>query len=67
MPSVDEMNAAFDAIEVDLHLLIENMVPFMFKSQARTALDSQDGRQSVLNGIKKALVAAEKVRAAKPQ
>ena len=63
MPSIDEMNAAFDAIEDDLHQLVASFVPAFFKQQAIDHIDSQQGREVVLDGVKKALVAAERVRA----
>ena len=58
-----EANAAFAAIEDDLHQLIKSFVPFFFQSQALAHLDSQEGRQAVFDGVTKALAAAEKVRA----
>lgn len=57
-----EINAAFDAIETDLHQLIANFVPFFFKQQAINKLESHEGRAMVVDGVRKALEAAEKAR-----
>ena len=62
-PSDDEINAAFDAIEPDLHNLVRQFVPGFFQSQAMAALDSKAGVQDVVTGLRKALTAAERVRA----
>lgn len=57
--STKQLNAAFDAVEVDLHALIESFVPFMFKQQARQALDSAEGRKRVVDALRKADAAAD--------
>lgn len=62
MASIAELNAAFDAIEDDLHELITQFVPFMFKQQAVAKLESPEGRNMVVDGVRKALTAAEHVR-----
>jgi hypothetical protein len=66
MPSNDEINAAFDALQIDLRQLVADFVPAFFQGQASQALNSQQGRVLVVDGIRKALTAAEKVRAAAP-
>ncbi len=63
MPSVDEINAAYDAVEADIHELIGLFVPSFFKAQAYEKLNSAQGRGLIVDGAKKALIAAEKVRA----
>jgi hypothetical protein len=62
MASIAETNAAFDAIEDDLHQLIAQFVPFIFKQQAIAKLESPQGRGMVLDGVRKALTAAEHIR-----
>lgn len=57
--TIKQTNAAFDAVEVDLHQLIENFVPFMFKDRARQYLDSPQGRALVLDALHKADAAAD--------
>ncbi len=63
MASIDEINAAYDAIELDVHQLIEQFIPQFFRRQAMDKLNSPEGRAMVLDGAKKALTAAERVRA----
>jgi hypothetical protein len=63
MPSNDEVNAAFDAAQPDLHAMVKQFVPFMFEGQAEQALSSQDGRQRMVIIARKMLTAAEGVRA----
>ncbi len=63
MPTIDEINAGFDAIEIDVHQLIEQFVPPFFMNQALEKLNSQQGREIIVDGVRKALIAAEKVRA----
>lgn len=62
MASIAELNAAYDAIQTDLHELIAQFVPFYFKSQAVAKLESPEGRAMVVDGVRKALAAAEHVR-----
>jgi hypothetical protein len=63
MPSNDEINAAFDAIQPYIRQLVVQFVPGMFEGQALQALASQEGRRDIVNGLTKALTAAEGVRA----
>ena len=63
MPSVDEINAAFDAVHDDIQELIGLFIPSFFKAQAYDKLASPQGRALIVDGARKALVAAEKVRA----
>jgi hypothetical protein len=63
MPSDNEINAAFDAVQPGLQTLIKQFVPFMFEEQAFQALASHQGRQDTVNIIRTALLAAEQVRA----
>ena len=62
MPSNDEINAAFDAIQPYIRQLVIQFVPGLFEGQALHALASQEGRQDIVNGLTKALTAAEGVR-----
>lgn len=63
MATVDEMNAGFDALNVDIHHLVEHFVPRFFQGQFVSHIESADGRNSILDGVKRVLEAAEKVRA----
>ena len=62
MASVDEINAAFDVLEVILHKLVKQ-VPWPFADKAMAALESPDGRRTALDGTRRMLTAAELVRA----
>jgi hypothetical protein len=62
MPSNDEINAAFDKVNARLHRLIEERVPYMFKGTVLGFLDSPNGRQHLVAGIREGLEAAERVR-----
>ena len=62
MPSNDEVNAAFDAIQPYIRQLVVQFVPGLFEGQALQVLASQQGRQDIVTGLTKALSAAEGVR-----
>ena len=62
MPSNDEINAAFDAVQPDLRVLVDQFVPSFMQNTVLQDLASQQGRQDVVNIIRKALLAAEGVR-----
>jgi hypothetical protein len=63
MPSIDEMNAVYDVAEDYAHKLIEHFVPSLFKGRVVAHLESPQGRDLMLDGIRQCLVAAEQVRA----
>ena len=62
MPSVDELNAGFDAIQPDLRQIIQSFVPAFFQSQAMQSVQSEQGRAIIVDGVRRVLVAAEAVR-----
>jgi hypothetical protein len=63
MPTVDEINAGFDALEPDLEKVLRAFVPSFFQSSAMQSLHSPQGRATVVDGVHRVLVAAEAVRA----
>jgi hypothetical protein len=68
MPSVDELNAGFDAIQPTLHEMTNQFVPDMFgyRDKINKAIDTdQQVRGLILDGVKEVLEAAEHVRAGK--
>lgn len=62
MPSTGEMNAVFDVVEGYAHKLIDQFVPSFFKGRVIAHLESPQGRELMLDGIRQGLVAAEQVR-----
>ncbi len=62
MPSNDEKNAAFDVLLAKIRKLITDKAPFMFRGQIIAALESQEGRRTLLEAVTEGLIAAEKVR-----
>lgn len=67
MATVKELNAAFDAINAELHSLADSSavpsIPFIdVRAKIKTFLDSTEGRKKVLNLVKSGLHAAEKAR-----
>ncbi len=63
MPTDDEINAGFNALEPDLEKVVQQFVPAFFQGQAMQSLRSHQGRVTVVDGVRRVLVAAEKVRA----
>lgn len=63
MPTNDEINAGFVAIQPFLRKMVSQFVPGFMQGQALQSLDSQEGRQDVVDGLRVALTAAEQVRA----
>ncbi len=63
MPSVDEVNAAYDAVHDDIQEVVRLFVPSFFQAQAYEKLRSQQARMLLVDGARKALIAAERVRA----
>jgi hypothetical protein len=62
MPTINEINAGFDVIDIDLQQLVQH-VPWPFTDQVLAKLNSSEGREFVLAGVEKILAAAEEVRA----
>jgi len=65
MASDDEVNAAFVAVQPDLHNLVIQFVPYFMQGQALQTLASHEGRADVVKIIEDALEAAEAVRVRK--
>jgi hypothetical protein len=63
MPTIQEVNAGFDALEPDLEKVLRNFVPAFFQSSALQSLHSPQGRATVVDGVRRVLAAAEAVRA----
>jgi len=69
MPSLDEINAGFDAIIPTLHEANHQFTPNMFEAPKKIdrALDGDTAlRTKIVEGVKEVLVAAEHVREGKP-
>jgi hypothetical protein len=66
MPTNDEINAGFDALEPDLEKVVQQFVPAFFQGSALQSLRSHEGRATVVDGVRRVLVAAEAVRARAP-
>ena len=62
MPTVDELNAGFDALEPDLERIVRTFIPSFFQQQAMNQLHSEIGRATVVDGVRRVLIAAEGVR-----
>lgn len=65
MPSNDEINAAFDAVQPELRALVAQL-PGFEQGTASNAMNSPNGRQEQVRILRLALTAAEAVRN-KPQ
>lgn len=69
MPTVPELNAAYDALRRNMTALVRQfipLVPFMFQATAQEKVDaylrSPDSRRQILQAASEALEAAEKAR-----
>lgn len=60
--SVNERNAAFDAVFTELEKALTQWVPGFFQGQIRSKLESPDGKKAVLSVVDVALEAAEAER-----
>jgi hypothetical protein len=63
MPTNDEINAGFDALEPDLEKVVSQFVPSFFQGSAMQTLRGPQGRAVVVDGVRRVLIAAEGVRA----
>ena len=60
--SVEELNAAFDAVQDKIELLIANFIPSFFKRQAMEELHSPRGKALLLDAVDAAIDAVEETR-----
>jgi len=63
MPTINELNAAYDKAFADVSNLIDQ-IPVL-QDAARQHLESEDGRRTLLRIVRGVLEAAERVRAKK--
>ena len=62
MASVGEVNAAFDIIKPKLRQMVSDKVPFIFRGQVLSVLESQEATRELAVIIRQGLEAAEKQR-----
>lgn len=66
MPTVNERNAAFDAVKAELIDLVKKYAPGFIESTAEADIQDPKNTGSILSIVDAALIAAEKVRNTPP-